>query len=193
MMTFMLSYNELKPGVVFIWNGDPYQVLEANFLRMQQRKPVMQTRIKNLKNGKVMENNFHYSDSFAEAEMERKPVKFIYSRRDEYWFHEAGDPAKRFSLPAATMGTQGQFLKDGTEVTATVFNDDIIGIELPIKLDLEVTETPPQIKGATQSGGNKPATLETGAKVNVPMFISVGDIVRVNTQTGEYVERAEKK
>lgn len=188
----MLSYNELKPGVIFIWNDEPYQVLESEFLRMQQRKPVMQTKIRNLRNGKVIQTNFHYGDEFEEAEVERKPVIFIYSRRGEYWFHEKGDPSKRFSLPEEIVGTGRKFLKEGTEVSAMVFNNNIIGVELPIKIDLKVVETPPQIKGATQSSGTKHAVLETGAKINVPMFINSGDVIRVNTQTGEYTERITK-
>jgi elongation factor P len=188
----MLSYNELKPGAVFVWKGDPWLVLEYDFLRKQQRKPVARTKIRNLKNGKLLEQTFHYSDQFEEADIERYPVKYLYNNRGEYWFSAKEDPSDRFSLSEEIIGGTVKFLKQNTEVTASKFDDEIISVELPIKVELEVAEAPPSIKGSTAQGGNKSVTLETGATINVPMFINSGDIVRVNTQTGEYVERTEK-
>jgi elongation factor P len=188
----MLAYNELKRGTMFVLDGQPHIVLEYEFLRMQQRKPVAKTKIRNLITGKITERNFHMNESFEEAIIEKRPVKFLYSRRGEFWFSEANDPAARFSLGEEIIGAQAKFLKPNTEVAAVSFRNNIITIDVPIKLDLTVTETPPGIRGDTASGGSKPATLETGAVVNVPFFINEGDVVRVNTQTGEYVERAEK-
>lgn len=194
----MLNYNELKVGTIFTKNEDPdpYEVLEYAFIRMQQRKPVTQLKIKNLISGKVQDYAAHQNESFYEADIEAVPVVFIYRRNNEYWFHEKGKPSARFFLTEEIMGDAGQFLKNGTEVKAFKFQADegekIINIELPVKVDLKVTEAPPAIKGNTAQGGNKAATLETGGKVNVPLFINEGDIVRVNTQTGEYVERVEK-
>ena len=126
------------------------------------------------------------------AEIEMMPVIFIYVNRGEYWFNEKGNPKNRFQLSADVIGSAAQFLKGGTEVTAYKFGEKFISIELPIKMELEVTEAPPAIKGDTASGGGKMVTLETGAKINAPLFINTGDIVRVNTQTGEYTERVEK-
>ncbi len=187
-----LAYNDLKIGTAFVKDGDPYRVLEYAFIRMQQRKPVAQLKVKNLISGKVQEFAAHVNDTFEEAEIVAMPVKFIYESRGEYWFHEAGNPKNRFKLPAEAIGEGVQFLKANTDVTADKFEEKIINVELPIKMDLKVTEAPPALKGNTAQGGNKLATLETGAKVNVPLFINEGDVVRVNTSTGEYIERVEK-
>ena len=188
----MLSYNELKAGILFIKDGEPYEVLEYAFVRMQQRKPVAQLKIKNLISGKVMNYTAHQNESFKEAEIEVNPVQFIYHHSGEYWFHEAGKPQNRFSLKDDILGNTVKYLKPNTEIKAFKFNGKIINVELPIKVDLKVTEAPPAIRGNTAQGGTKVAVLETGAKVNVPLFINEGDIIRINTKTGEYAERVEK-
>ena len=189
-----LTYNELKAGIIFTKEGDsdPYQVLEYAFVRMQQSKPVAQLKIKNLISGKVLAYTAHQNENFEEAEIERKDIIFIYCAKDQYWFHELGNPRNRFSLAHETLGDQSRFLKEGLQITALEFDGNAIGIELPVKLDLLVAEAPPTIKGNTAQGGTKPVVLETGVRVSVPLFIHQGDVVRVNTQTGEYVERVEK-
>jgi len=189
---FMLSYNELKPGIIFVKDGEPHKVLEYSFTRMQQSKPVVQVKIRSLISGKVVNYTARQSDSFEEAEMELIPANFIYRRNGEYWFHEVGNPKSRFMLTDEVVGDEGKFLKGNLEVSASKFNGEIINIELPVKVDLEVTEAPPSIKGNTAQGGTKSVTLETGASVNVPLFVNTGDVVRINTQTGEYAERVEK-
>jgi elongation factor P len=195
-----LSYTDLKKGVLFIINNEPYEVLESGFLRMQQRKAVMQTKIRNLITGKILDRNWQASDEFEEAEVERKSAIFIYSkpgrppaRGQEYWFHEEGNPQNRFSLPAETIGEQAKFLKPNTGVETLVFNDKVIKVILSIKIDLEVIEAPPAIRGNTAQGGTKLVTVEGGAKISAPLFVNAGDIVRINTETGEYVERVEKR
>jgi len=170
-------------------DGAPYEVLESHFLRMQQRKAVVQTRIRNLITGKVLDRNFQPSDSFDEAEIEKKSAMFIYANRGEYWFHKDGNPKERFSLTGDLVGESGQFLKPNTKVTTMVFNEKVIKVDLPIKMEFKVTEAPPSIKGNTAQGGTKVVTLEGGAKINAPLFVNEGDMIRVNTQTGEYVER----
>ena len=185
----MLSYSELKVGTFFVMDGEPYEVLDYAFLRMQQRKPVAQTKIKNLMTGKVTNQTFHQSDSFEEAQLEYKKAKFLYNHRDEYFFCDVDNPAKRFSLTEEQVGEQRKFLKSNTQIDSLLFGDKIINIILPIKIELKVVEAPPTIKGGTATGGNKLVKLETGAEINVPMFIEAGDVVRVNTQTGEYTER----
>lgn len=187
-----LGYNDLRKGVVFDIDGAPYEVTEYAFVRMQQRKAVAQVKMKNLITGKVLSRNFHQSESFEEANMERQVIKFLYHNRDEYWFTEKNDASKRFSLPEDAVGVNGQFLKPNTEVSAISFNGKIITVELPIKVDLLVKETPPGERGNTAQGAMKIAELETGAKISVPLFVNTGDIIRVNTQTGEYAERVEK-
>jgi elongation factor P len=120
------------------------------------------------------------------------PATFIYHNRGQYWFNDKGNPKNRFFLTEEVIGNAGQFLKAATEVKAFKFKGKIINIELPIKVDLKVTEAPPAVRGDTAQGGTKTVTLETGAKVNVPLFINEGDIIRVNTASGEYTERVEK-
>ncbi|MBI2633814.1 MAG: elongation factor P [Parcubacteria group bacterium] len=188
----MLSYNELRPGKLFVLNGEPHRVLEYNFLRMQQRKPVAQLKIKNLASNKVLNYNAHENEKFEEAELESLPLTFLYSHRGEYWFSDPQNPKNRISLSEDVLGNITKFLRPNTEVKALKFGEKIIAIELPIKIDLKVVEAPPAIRGDTAQGGTKIVELETGAEISVPLFINEDDIVRVNTETGEYVERVTK-
>jgi len=188
----MLSYNELKPGTYIVLDGKPYIVLEYNFLRMQQRKPAVQTKIKDLTSGKVISRSFHPQDIIEEADVSRKKVKFLYSSRGEYWFCLENNPAVRFKLPQEIIGDAADLMKQNLIVDALVFGEDIINIDLPIKVDLKVVEAPPSFKGDTASGGTKQVKLETGVMLNVPFFINEGDIVRVNTRERVYTERVEK-
>ena len=187
-----LSYNELKPGIVFIYEGQPHQVVNAAFLRKQQRKPVMQLDFKNLLNGKVLQRNFHMNESFEEADMEVENAKYLYNNRGEFWFCDPANPSNRFSIPENIAGAQANFIKANTEVQAQKFEGKIISINWPIKAELVVKETPPGEKGDTATGGTKKAVLETGATINVPLFVNNGDIIQVNTQDGAYSSRIEK-
>jgi len=189
----MINYNELKPGVIFILDGEPYEVLEFSFLRMQQRKPVAQTKIRNLITGKVLSRNFQHTESFQEAEIESKKVKFLYAHRDKFFFCEINNPAARFELSSEVIGEAAKFLKSNSEVEIMNFKDKIINVKLPIKIDFKVMEAPPAIRGNTAQGGTKIVKIETGAEVSVPLFINEGDIIRINIQTGQYTERVEKK
>jgi elongation factor P len=184
-----LSYTELTKGTLFVLDGQPWEVLEMNFLRMQQRKAVVQTRIKNLVTGKIVDRNFQGSDSFEEAEIEKKPAMFIYVSKKEYWFHDEGKPQNRFQISEDLLGNAAQFLKPNTKVQTVVFEGKIIGADLPVKMDFKVIEAPPGIKGNTAQGGMKSVVIEGGAKVNTPLFVNEGDVIRINTQTGQYVER----
>lgn len=188
----MLSYNDLRIGTTFVFEDAPWEVLEFAFLRMQQRKAVAQVKMRNLINGKVVTRNFHQNETFEEAEVVKEPVKFLYQHRGQYWFISARNPAQRFFLPEETIGPPAQFLKSNIEVVAQKFEDKVINIMIPIKVDLEVKEAPPGFRGDTAQGGSKTVVLETGAKIQAPLFVSEGDLVRVNTETGEYVERVEK-
>ncbi len=187
-----LSVNELKPKTFFIFEGQPWVILEAHHLKMQQRRPVVQTRMKNLINGKIVERNFAQSDIFEEADIKRGEVKFLYNHRDEYWFCHKDDPSKRFLLDEEILGDTTKFLKNNLIVGAILFNDQIINIELPVKMDFKVVEAPPAIRGDTAQGGVKQVVIETGVTVNTPLFVEEGDTIRVNTETGQYVERVEK-
>lgn len=187
-----LGVNELKPKTFFIYEGQPYVVLETHHLKMQQRRPTVQVRMRNLMNGKLLERNFAQSDIFEEADIERTKVKFLYNHKDQYWFSHENEPSKRFLLTEELIGEATKFLKANTVLDAIEYNGEIINIELPIKMELKVVEAPPSIKGNTAQGGLKQVKLETGANMNVPLFINQDDIIRINTETGEYVERVEK-
>ncbi len=189
----MLNYGELKAGKYIVLDNQPYQVMEASFLRMQQRRPVMQTKLKNLATDKTVEKTFQQSDKIKEAEIMTKEIKYLYSHRGEFWFSEKDDSSKRFEIEEVLVADYADLMKPNATVEAIVFNDKIIGIKLPIKLDLKVTEAPPAIRGDTAQGGVKQIKLETGATITAPLFISEGDIVRINTETKEYVERVEKR
>ena len=188
----MLAYNELKIGKFIILDGDPWEVLEFAFLRMQQRKPTSKTKLKNLMTGAIQEKTFHQSDKLEEADLVKHDIKFLYTNRGECWFAELNDPSKRFSIPQTKIGDKAIFLKPNMTVTALKFDDRIAVVTMPIKSEYKVIESPPAIKGNTAQGGNKLVVIEGGAKVSTPLFISEGDIIRVNTDTGMYVERAEK-
>lgn len=195
----MLEYNEITLRKIIIFEGTPHEVLASHVFRKQQRKPVNATKLRNLLTGGVTEVSFQVQDKVEEADISTRKMVFLYKnpKNNEYWFAEEKDRSKRFTIDETIIGSPASFLKENALVDVVIFtdNDDeekIIGVRLPMKLDLEVIDAPPSIKGNTATGGNKQATLETGAVVNVPLFINIGDIVKVNTETGEYVERAEK-
>jgi len=188
----MLEYNEILPKKVILLQGEPYEVLDAHVFRKQQRKPVNQTKLRHLITGKVTEQAFHVSEKVPEAELSNREVKYIYTNRGEYWFCDAVNPADRFTLPESVVGPQGTFLKPNTVVEALVFDEKIIALRLPIKVELLVKEAPPAVRGNTAQGGTKQIVLETGATVNAPLFVNEGDLVRINTETGQYVERVDK-
>lgn len=188
----VLSYNEILPKKVILWNDEPFIVLSSHVFRKQQRKPVNQTKIRSLRTGKVVEQTYHQNENAVEADIEYKQIEYIYEAKGDFWFITPGKPAERFSLPGVLVAEQMKYVKPKSEVEAMLFNDEIIGIHLPIKVDLKVTEAAPAVKGNTVSGGSKLVTLETGATCNVPMFVNEGDVIRINTETGEYGERVEK-
>lgn len=191
----MLEYNEIKEHKIIVHDGAPYEVISSHVFRKQQRKPVNATKLKNLITGRVAEISFGSSEKAEEADISTKEVVYLYKAKGEVWFTDPEDKSKRFSLKEDLVGEKIKYVKENTAVELTIFTDDedeetIIGVKVPIKVELKVVETPPSIKGSTVSGGNKIATLETGATVNVPLFIEAGEIIRINTDTGEYVERA---
>ena len=193
----MLSYNEILPGRYIVLDGQPYEVISSQTSRKSRQKASNQAKLKNLISGKVVERTFHQSDNVEEADVEKVAVTYLYARclpagRQEYWFCEEGNPKSRFNLSEDIVGNSTKFLKQHAAATALRFGSSFVDIRPPIKVDLVVTEAPPGIRGDTAQGGTKQVVLETGAIVNTPLFIETGDVVRVNTETGQYVERVEK-
>ena len=188
----MLDYSEVTPHKYILRDGEPYEVLTHWIFRKQQRKPVNQTKIKNLISGRVLEITFHQADKVEEADMGKREVKYLYSNRGEHWFCDPNNPGDRFQLSEEMAGDALKYIKTNSVIEGITFEDNIISIRPPVKADLKVTEAAPAVKGNTSGNAQKIVTLETGTTLNVPMFINEGDIVRVNTETGEYAERVEK-
>lgn len=189
----MLAYNEIVKRKFIDMDGEPYEVVYSHVARKQQNKPQNRVKLKSLITGKVVEKVFHVSDKADEADLQTKQIKYLYVNKGEYWFCEAENPSKRFALSEDIAGEMARYTKPNSVVEALEFDETIIGIKLPIKVELKVTEAPPAVRGNTAQGASKTITLETGATINVPLFINEGDVIRINTDTGEYVERVDKK
>jgi elongation factor P len=188
----VLSYNEILPKTIINYNGEPYEVLSAHIFRMQQRKPVNQTRLRQLVGGKVVEISFHQNETVTEANVATMQAQYLYTNRGESWFAEEGNPKNRFAFPEETVHDKVQWLVPNSSVEVLTYEDKPMTIKIPVKVELMVKDAPPAVKGNTVSGGSKLVELATGAKIQVPLFINTGDIVRINTDTGEYTERVEK-
>jgi elongation factor P len=186
----MLDYSEITERKYIVFNGEPWEVLTSHVFRKQQRKPVNATKLKNLITGKVTEQSFHVSEKVPEAEIESREAKFLYANKGEYWFCDPANPADRFSLKEEVLGYQGKFLKTNSVIDVLSFQETTIGVKMPVKVELKVVEAHPAVKGNTAQGGTKTVKLETGVEIQVPMFIKEGEVIRVNSETGEYTERA---
>ena len=189
----MISFNELEKGANIIIDKQPYEVLEAFRLFKGRGQSVLQVKIKNLITRAVVSKTFHPSDTFEEAEIKRFKAKFLFSHRDQFFFTKENDPSFRFSLTEKNIGESSRFLTHQTVIEALLFQDKIINISLPIKLNLKVIEAPPGFQGSRSQPGTKTVTIETKAKISVPLFIKEGDIIVINTKTGKYVRREGKE
>jgi len=187
-----ISYSELKKGVQIIINNQPYEIIESSLMFKARGHSVLQIKLKNLITGNIISKTFHPSDTFETAEISKIKAKFLYSHRDRFFFSKENDPSKRFDLSKEQIGSANKFLKPNQVVEGIIFKDKIINISLPIKIQLKIKQAPPGIKGDRAQAGNKTVVLETGAEINVPLFIKEGDIIEINTEKGEYVRRIEK-
>jgi len=185
----MLGLNVLKTGVCIDYEGAPFMVISYQHSKMGRGGAVLRTKLRNLKTGATVDITFKGSDKFDEPALQKKACSFLYKDGNEYTFMDSNS-FEQFNLKAEDLGGKELFLKDGCEVQILFYEDQPVSVDLPIKMELEVTHTEPGVKGDTAQGGSKPATLETGAVVTVPLFVKIGDIIRVNTQEGTYVERA---
>lgn len=183
----MLGMNDIKVGVVIVQNGEPFEVLSANHLKIAQRRPVMQTKIKSLKTGKVLSHTFQQSDKIPAAEVSKLSAVFKYRTRDEFFF--VGDDGKKLGFSEAELGNKINYLKKDLVVKILLFEGSPLSLELPVKVVLEVKQSPPGERGDTAHGGTKGVIIETGGTVKTPLFIKEGDKIEINTQTGEYVRR----
>ena len=184
-----MDISDIKLGAVILYNGEPCQIIWSNRMRTAQRKPVMQTKLRNIISGKVMEYSFKFGEKIEEADVVKEKAGFLYTDNEGTHYMNP-ETFETVDIPKEITENQEKFLKEGMEVSILRFNNRPVSIELPIKIELKVTEAPPSTVG--NSGGNvtKPVTLETGLMVDAPMFIKEGDTLRIDTRTGEYVERA---
>lgn len=188
----MLTISDLKSGVIFVLDGAPYEILEAHHVLMGRGRGHLETKMRNLKTGAVFKKSLRSADTFQEAEINYQEVKYLFNNKGEFWFAPPDKPAARFSLNEEQIGETKNFLKQNSLIKTMVFNDQVINIVLPIKMDFKVKEAPPGTKGDTAKGGTKIITLENGTQITAPLFIESGDTIKVNTQTGEYAERVKK-
>jgi len=184
-----MNVSDIKIGTVFVLNGDPYEVLFREHSKMGRGGAVLRTRIKNLRTGGTKEETFKGTDTFDEANIITQKLQFLYKDETDFYFMDL-ETYDQIAIDKNKVGGKGAYLVDGMDVDVIFFNGDPLDIRIPIKMDFRVVEAPPGVKGDTATGGSKVVKLENGLEINAPLFIKKGDIVRINTERGEYAERA---
>ena len=185
----MLSINEIKLGKIIKINNEPFQVTKTDHHKVARGGAVLKTKLKNLINGSVLEKTFQGNDKAEPVEIKSRVASYLYKDDSEAHFMD-NTSYEQFSLPLTVVGDNHKFLKEGINVDILYYDGNPVGIKLPIKVELTVIEAPPGVKGNTAANTLKIVKLETEAEIQVPLFINTGDIIRINTDTGEYVERA---
>ena len=184
-----VNYGELRKGMAIELDDQPYVVVDYEQRKMQQRAPTMRIRFRELRTGRLIERTFSgYDVDFKVADVERRNADYIYKEDNLYYFMDTKN-YEQFPLSEDQIGEALKFLIEQTTVELVMYESDPVAIELPTSVDLEVTETVPGVRGDTAQGGTKPATLETGLVLNVPLFVNQGEKVKVDTRTGEYLSR----
>jgi elongation factor P len=188
----MLSINDLKINTVFLWQKQPFRVLESKHVFVARGASSLQAKIKNLISGNVLSLSFRAADTFEEADISKREIKYLYHHRGEFWFTEIDNPSKRFMIEENIIGSQVRFLKPNSVVRAMEFDEKIVSLEIPVKTEFLVKEAPPGDKSDAAQRGTKMITLENGTEIKAPIFINAGDRIMVNTETGDYTERVSK-
>ena len=184
----MISISELRRGIVIELDDELWQVLEFHHIKMARGSAQVRIKLKNVKRGQTIERTFQATAKWPRAILDTRPVQFLYRDGDDYHFME-NETYEQFHMTSEQLGEVTDYLVEGMTVDRTTYEGETIGVELPISVELKVTETEPGFAGDTQSGAKKPATLESGLTVQVPIFVSEGDIIKVDTRTGEYQTR----
>ncbi len=185
----MLSIAQVRVGHYITFRDEPYRVVYAQHTKMGRGGGILKTKIKNLINGSIVEQTFKDSDRIEEANLVHSQAQFLYKDGDSYYFMNT-ENYDQFELTAEILGSvTANLMKDGSTVDILYYRDRPIGVNLPPKVDLAINYTEPAVAGNTVSNVMKNATLETGSTIKVPLFVKTGDIIRINTETGEYVER----
>jgi elongation factor P len=184
----MPSTSDFRPGLVIKYNNELWTIIEFQHVNPGNWRAFVRTKLKNIKSGKVIENRFRAGESIDTIRIERKEFQFLFRDSTGLVFMDK-ENYEQMSVPGEQVGDGAKFLKDGESVDILFNGSDITGIELPITVELKVTETVPGVRGDSANAGTKPATVETGATVNVPLFINEGDVLKIDTRTGDYIER----
>lgn len=185
----MITPGEFRRGMAIELDGDLWSVVEWTHNKTGRGGAITRLKLRNLKSGFTIERTFPASEKFRRAFLERAKVQFLYEEDGLYHFMDQAS-FEQFALGRDQLGDDVNYLKDGMEAEVVRYQETPVSIELPVVVDLEVTQTDPGFRGDTATGGTKPAVVETGLRVNVPLFVNIGDRIRVDTRTGQYLERA---
>ena len=184
----MISTGELRKGVVIELDGDLWQILDYHHIKMGRGSAQVRIKLKNVKKGSTVEKSFQAGEKWPRAQLDRRPIQFMYRDGDDFHFMEM-ESYEQFHLSASELDDAVNYMKDGMLLDRISYEAETLGVELPITVDLLVTETEPGFAGDTATGARKAATTETGLVVRVPLFVVEGDTIRVDTRTGEYQTR----
>ncbi|MDY6313972.1 MAG: elongation factor P [Clostridia bacterium] len=185
----MISAGEFRNGVTFELDGNVFQVVEFQHVKPGKGAAFVRTKLKNVITGGVVEKTFRPTEKMPKAHIDRKTMQYLYEDGGLYYFMDL-ESYEQIPLSADQVGDSLKFVKENEEVLLLFYKGSVFGIEPPNFVELEITDTEPGFKGDTATGASKPATLETGAIVNVPLFVGPGEKIRIDTRTGEYMERA---
>lgn len=185
----MISAGDFRNGMTFEMDGGVFQVIEFQHVKPGKGAAFVRTKYKNVITGSIVERSFNPTDKFEPARIDRRDMQYLYSDGDLYYFMDT-ETYEQTPINASTIGDSLKFVKENDICKVLSFKENVFGIEPPIFVELEVTDTEPGFKGDTATGATKPATVETGAQVKVPLFVNVGDRIRIDTRTSEYMERA---
>ena len=185
----MINVNDLKVGMTIMYENNIYSVMDTQHVKPGKGAAFVQAKLKNLRNGSIIENRFNSSDKVEPARIEKKAMQFLYSMNDTYYFMNMSD-YEQIELPKALIGDDAELLKENLEVDIMFFEGEMLGMNLPDKIALKVVHTEPAVKGNTTSSAMKDATLETGKVIKVPLFIEEGEELLISSKDGKYVSRA---
>jgi elongation factor P len=184
----MISSNDFRNGITIVLDNDLFTIVEFLHVKPGKGQAFVRTKIRNLKSGNVLEKTFKAGEKVPRAHIDRRNMQYLYLSGDMYVFMD-NENFDQIEISKESMGDAMKWLKDGANMDILLYESLVIGVEAPAHMDLEITHTEPGFKGDTAQGGTKPATLETGATVNVPLFVEIGDKIQVDTRTGEYLRR----
>jgi elongation factor P len=184
----LIETNDFRPGTAFEMDGKLLTVVNVQHIKMARAGAVIKAKLRNIRDGAIFEQSFRSGDRYKVVRIEKSPAQYLYSDGDIYHFMDT-TTYDQVALDRAMVEAALPFMKENSEVNLLRYEDSVIGVELPLNVELAVAQTDPGLRGDTVSGATKPARLETGATLNVPLFVNTGDVLKVDTRTGAYLER----